>query len=304
MTVIRYPELLPGEDHRIETEGREHFLLREVHYHPSGEIQLDVEFDENGDEIERFENEIGENGKITEHRHLSGDVLLEKTTLEYNEAGKVTVEMRHYEESEPSYTYYTYDEKGRMTEKRVEPSPGEIEHADRYAYLPGGDEDHITLQEEYGTDNELLKRMTVTYDTAEGKPSKTEMTSENFETGNKYRVVYYDARTHEDHVALVIYDTDGKISDIMREWYDENGNMVRQALKTRTPAADYSEESEYDGENRLIYRHILMGNGDFRTSYYGFNENKQPAWTTNNAGHSRDISNMLFTDVFSYEYYS
>ncbi|TND09280.1 MAG: hypothetical protein FD123_1367 [Bacteroidetes bacterium] len=296
MTVHRYPDLSPDENNELATEERERFLLREVHYHPSGNILTDTEYDESGEAIEKFENGFDEKNRITEHRHYSGGELVERVTLEYDEAGRIVKELKHYEDGEPAQTIYVYDEKGQLTEKRVESSPGETEQRERFEYHPEG-KDKPVLFEEFGYEDKLFRREKNRYELKEDKLILLETEHENMESGKKYKVVHHDPKAHEDNVANVVYDADDRIAEIVREWYDEKGNQVKMTHKTRSAANDSVVEFGYDDRGNMIMRRQETGTNYYKETRFLYNEHNLPAWQCINFGGSSTA------DVYSYELY-
>jgi|GEM_PF-3207051 len=298
MEVRRYPFVVPGEaGEGLEALEAKSFVLRKVDYHPSGSIVLDIELDEEGNEAEKYENKLDEQGRIVEHLHYMSGELSERITIKYNEAGKITEEARHYEEGDPSLTIYVYDAQNRLLEKRIESSPGEVEHCDRYTYHAEGKE-NVETHEEFGYDMAPIRVIRHVYEIKDGEPVLAETHSENKETGKKYRTVHHDARTHEDNVSAVVYDSDERVAEVLREFYDEHGRQTRVTQKTRTPASDPVFEYEYDERGNVILQRQLIGGKPWAEVKRRYNEHNLQAWQ------ATDHSNIgYFTDVFSYELY-
>lgn len=291
----------PAEEHEemVPADSDEIYLLRTVDYHPSGNILLNIEYDFDGEEVEKYENAVDANGRVTEHRHYVGEDLVERTGMVYDEAGRITEERRYYgeDDDDPAITFYVYDAKGQLLEKRVEISPGEIEQRDVYEYHPDFEE-VVTLHKAFGVDDKPTRITHFNYELREGKPVLTGTSIENKEAGTKYRTEHLDAKTHEENVAVIVYDSNDRVSEVVREWYNEQEKQTKVVQKTRNPGSDPMFEYEYDERGNQVKTVQYIGGQLWSELRKRYDENNLLVWQSTN-----DTTRGHYVEVFTYELY-
>lgn len=233
-------------------------LFRVVEYSPGGELLSDVEYDEDGNEVEKYLYIRDEKDKLIERKHLSFGDELDRQTYEYDEKGQLIKEVRHYLEGEAGYTAYAYNENGKLIEKKIIESDDEpviretTEYHDKWT-------DEVIGHCEYIDADKRVEVRHILQET-DGKPDVAETIYTHVDLRGPRKIVFHNARTNDDNLYAVTYDELDRVVEIHRVYYDEKGRKEKEAVKNGETSTITETNFEYD-ENDRVSREERVVNG-------------------------------------------
>jgi hypothetical protein len=265
---------------------------------PKGELIVEMEFDHEGNEIQKTANTFNDKGEIIKHELYNEGQLVEKTDLEYDAKGQLTKETREFDEGYPLTTFFTYDEEGRVTEKRVDDSDGELQKRETFTYHPEWKDKvvrHVIFDEEdkpsVEEDNEWEER---------GGEVKARKFIVKDHTMNTFRrTEFFDPRTREDNIAMATFNEKEKVLEYVKVFFDEKDREKEEQSISINDSDNFKVHYTYDDEDRVIVQEQhqedkIISKINRRFGKYGLAELIA----------IRSFSRGMYVDAFEYEFHS
>jgi hypothetical protein len=266
-------------------------------YQPSGEMITEVEYDSDGNEIQRTVNSYNEKGRITRHELYNEGVFAESISFDYDEKGRLVKEKREFEEGFPLDTSFIYDEEDRVIEKRVDDNEGELQKRETFAYHPEwkdkiishkifDEEDKLSVDEE----NEWEER------NGEVKPKKYTVKDATF--GTYRRTEFFDPKLREDHIAYATFNDKDKVVEYVKVIYDEQDRESEEHSFSQNDSDTFSVFYTYDEHDRVILQEQHQQDKIINKINRRFNAEGHAALVA-----IRSFSRGMYVDYIEYEYH-
>jgi hypothetical protein len=263
-----------------------------------GELVSEIEFDVAGTEVQKQLNTYNDRDKIVRHELYNEGQLVETITFEYDEKGQLASEYREFEEGYPLYTRYTYNDEGRVTEKRVEDADGEQEKRETFEYHPEW-KDKVVKHEVYDEEDTLTSVEETEFELRDGEVKTKQQTITDHTINKLRKTVFYSAKDREDNIAYVTYNEKDKALELFKIVYDEKGREVEERSESVLPSENFEVFYTYDDEDRIIHQEHRQGDRILSKHNRRFNEKHLPSF------HGfRSANRGMHVDYFEYTYFS
>jgi hypothetical protein len=224
----------------------------------NGEQVCEIEYDKDGNELQKTANTYDENGNVILHELFTEGVLVEKTEIVYDEKQNVIKETREFDEGFPLTTFFKYDEEGRVIEKRVDDVDGELQKKETFAYHPIwkdkivkhvllDEEDQITIEE----DNEWEERS--------GEVKAKRFVVRDISMGKYRRTEFFDPRTREDKIAIATFNEKEKVQEYVKIIFDEKDRELEEHSVSVNDSDNFIVYYTYDALDRVIVQEQHQG---------------------------------------------
>lgn len=262
-----------------------------------GELVAEVEYDPAGNEVQKQINTYNEKEKIVRHELYNEGQLAETIDFTYDENGRLQSEYREFEEGYPLRTLYTYDDEGRVIEKRTEDSDGELEKRETFEYHAEW-KDKIVKHDSYDEEDELTQEENIVYEQIEGEVRVKEQTVIDHTINTTRRTVYYDAKTREDNIAYVTYNENNKAVELFKIIYDDKKRETEERSESIIASENFEVYYTYDDDDRVIHQEHRQGDRILSKHNRRFNEKSLPLF------HGfRSAARGMHVDFFEYSYF-
>ena len=216
-----------------------------------GELVEEVEYDQDGNEVQRTKNIFGDKGKITLHELYNEGVLAEKLNYEYDEKDRVAKEIRQFEEGFPLTTIYTYDDQDRIIEKRIDDDEGELQKREVFEYHPEW-KDKIVRHQTYDEEGKLSIDEKIQWEERNGLVKTKQFISEDHTFKTKRRTEFFDPKTREDQIAYAVFNDKDKVVEYVKIIYDEQGREAEEHSFSVNDSDTFKIYYTYDEKDRII----------------------------------------------------
>ncbi|MGL4599083.1 MAG: hypothetical protein ACRCYO_16305 [Bacteroidia bacterium] len=295
MKVSRYPGIRINE--LDDTEAKHFVYLYMVRtYNAAGDLIEEVEYDDEGYEMQRTVNSYNERGHLVKQENWSDGVLAETNTFVVDEKGVIASEERAFEEGNPFQTKCTYNEQGHIIEKIVDDGDGELERREVWAYHATWT-DKITHHQVFDEENKLYLEEMQEWEERETGVKMKQLITKDHSIGLSSRIEFFDPRTREDGIAAVTYNEKDKVTDIMRIKFDEHGREVEEKSESANEKDNFLIVNEYDEEGRLIYQETIQKDLVQRAHHRRFNSEGKVSV------HAVESVNGMYVDAIDYVYF-
>ncbi len=243
-------------------------------YNTSGNITKEITWDPN-ETIEESIQRDYKGSQLLEERYFDEhNEIAEKKTFEYDEAGKLIAEYKHYLDGSIDTISYIYNDSGKLVKKILKDEDEIIESAEYFEYQ----QDYLSKWEIYDDGNRLIVKNMHKYD---DKGNVIENTVYNEESGEDYReyIEYNDngirtksTRVDQDNniTEVLIYETDanGKVVQVTEESpivfnttnleYDDQGNLIKQEEYNKDKQLNHRIERSYDEDGNTMETKVFV----------------------------------------------
>ena len=253
---------ISGEEERSlafeTTYNPDHMVTKEVRYNKANEIE----------EIHEYTYDA--NKKVTcHHWTMPLDGVEETEKMERDDKGRLTREVKMYEEEEGESVSYTYDEKGNVIVAEYKDEEGQLTLREDFEYTEQdtlssrktsdfvegknrlykfiyNDKNRLAEQQELNPDGSLITRTLYEQD----------------ENGKDVTIVQYNSKNDITQRVITTYNEQGKqIKRVARGFftrigefeYDEHGNLLDETTRDENGAIINRNSFEYDENNRLVF---------------------------------------------------
>lgn len=218
---------------------------------PNGELVFEIEYDKDGKEIQKISNTFDEKGNLILHELFNEGVLAEKTEISYDEKNRITEEKREFDEGYPLTTFFKYDEEGRVIEKHVDDSDGELQKRETFEYHPiwknkvvkhkiFDEEDKVSVEE----DSEWEER--------DGEVKAKQFVVQDHTMNSYRRTDFFDPRTREDHIAMATFNEKEKVLEYVKVLFDEKDREIEEHSVSVNDSDNFIVYYTYDELDRVI----------------------------------------------------
>lgn len=248
------------------------YLVNRTVYDEDGNETERITYSAEGEIEERIINKYSNGHPVEEILELEGE-LAEKTTREFDEAGTLLLEFRHYQDGEPDKISYTYED-GKPVKKLVTDSDGDEGEKFLWHYKDG----KLTKGEsydEYGNIDLIREHsyneaghLEEIIETRISADDKIQIVSFFDETGHLVQEKHYDRKGNlVSRSTTIIGDNDlpaqtenettmGKSISVFT--YDEKGNNIKLEEKTSEGEVFATIDRQFDESGRVIGAKVEM----------------------------------------------
>ncbi len=283
ITIFRYSAVLPDDVSTVDQSVR--FKRSYVEFDGNNNELLNIEFDQEEGEREKYEHTYDEKGRHLKMSHYYEGELAETTDYSYNEKGLLIKEVLSYTDGSSSVTTYEYGEDGLPLKKEVRDSDGELELMETYKHENG-----LKVEElKFNGDSEMTESYRFKYVKAGDKDRVEESVEWDAHTGAEVRTMntyspegnYLSSSTYNGQGQLiakhsVVEDDKKRVAEALSEaskevvlrkfGYDERDNMLSEE-RYRNGSIIMKLAQDFDGDNRMIMQSISDGQGYFTDLY-------------------------------------
>ncbi len=244
-----------------------------IEYDTNGNLCLQINYHNDGNSEERYENQYDEKGRLIEEKYFDEDgSLIEHSSYEYDSDGKITLKTKHYTEGDPDVVHYKYNGNKQLIERVTINSDDEIEEKQVYDYSGN----QLILEEEYDYDEKLLSSKKYKYD-EQGHIVENEVLTPDEEyrvvytfneAGQREKILKYDKAGHLTERAVYTEDESGNTVEITEESayrknnikmkYDERGNLTEQEEYNKNDILTTRIQRKYDDENNVVESAVFV----------------------------------------------
>ncbi len=241
-------------------------------YNANGDLLEEIEFDEDGEEIQKTINEYDGNNRLTKSTLFDSGNFAESTTFEYNDSGKLVKESRSFEEGYPVHVLYSYNDQGMIIEKRTEDDDKELERRETFEYHPEWS-DQIIVHRVYDEENTLTQETRTQWELRDDIVKAKELIAEDFIGGHFKRTEFFDPRKRQDNVGFVSYDRKGKVLEVFKIKFDEHGNEIEEKSESVVAGDNFTVTYEHDESGRVTRQIQMQGDKIISDHQRAYNEN-------------------------------
>ncbi len=226
-------------------DEKEAFTINSSETSADGTLLRSVDYDSDGNEIEKIENKLDEKGRITEQKHYYEGELAETVVFEYDVNSLPVKETKRYADGGEEEVQTTYNADNRVTERKFIGSEGEVERREAFRF-----EGKMMVEQcKYGENDSLTEKLTFRYEKIGEEMEPVEIKHFSADTGHETVTKY----TYTDSGMLtgsLTYDRSNKCVEKQTLSYDERkretGNLIE------TPGRTVHRRTVYDDEKGTI----------------------------------------------------
>jgi YD repeat-containing protein len=263
-----------------------------------GELLLEIEYDADGNELQKTQHTLNDQGKIVKHELYNEGQLAEEIIYEYDEKGRIIREVRKFEDGFPLTTNFIYNDKDQVIEKRIDDDEGELQKRETFEYHPEW-KDKVIRHLVYDEENKLTVEEDNEWEERGGevKARKFIVRDHSFKTYR--RTEFFDPKTREDNIAFATFNEKEKVLEYVKVLHDEKGRDLEEHSISVNDSDNFIVYYTYDELDRVVAQEQHQQDKIISKINRRFNEQ----------GHAeliaiRSFSRGMYVDVFEYEYYS
>lgn len=284
------------EKETIEKDGFFKFIERELT--KEGDLVTEVEFDGEGNELQRTNNVYNEQGKLVSHELFNEGQPAEKVTYKYDDKNRVSEETRQFEEGFPLTTFFTYDSEDRVIEKRVDDEDGELQKRETFEYHPAW-KDKVVKHVVTDEDGKVSLEETTEYEERNDEVKIRRLIVQDKSFGTYRRTEFFDPRSREDGIAYATYNEKDKVIEYVKVVYDEEGREAEEHSVSVNDSDNFKVVYTYDEYDRPIAQEQHQQDRIISKINRRFGKEGNPHVIA-----IRSFSRGMYVDLFEYEYYS
>lgn len=262
-----------------------------------GDLVSEVEFDADGNEVQKTLNTYNEQGKISKHELYNEGYLAEKLLFEYDDKNRVIKETREFDEGFPLTTHFTYDDNDQVTEKRIDDSEGELQKRETYTYHPVW-KTKVVKHNVYDEEDKISIEEETEWEERNGEPKVKKFTVNDRAMGTYRRTEFFDPLKREDNIVYATYNNKEKVVEYMKVVYDEEGRESEEHSVSVNDSDNFIVYYTYDEYSRPVVQEQHQADKIISKIHRRFDEK----------GHLslvgvRSFSRGMYVDYFEYELY-
>jgi len=207
--------LVDAWESEIEIEP---YLYNVTGYDHHGNITLEVSQSADFSTTSKSERKYDAEGRLTEEIIWDeNDEIMERTTYERDENGRILRHLEHYLDGSFDITHYTYDDEGNLIEKVTITDEDETEGREKFHFENG----KLVKSEEFDEENKLITSSEYVFD---DHGNLIEQKNKTLEGGNTSLRYEYDENNHR--TMQMQYNEIGRLIEKISYTYDENGRVT------------------------------------------------------------------------------
>lgn len=284
-----------ADKEEIDMEGFFRFMVSE--YREDGSLVSEIQYDDDGEELQKSINEYNDKGKVTKFELYNEGQLAERIVYTYDDKNRVLTETREFEDGFPLITHYSYDSEDRVIEKRVDDSDGELQKRETFEYHPEWKDKvvkHVVYDEEGNASTEQL----TTWEEREGKPKVKSLVMTDHSFDSYRRTEFFDPKTREDQISYATFNDKDKVVEYVKTVFDEEGRESQEQSFSVNESDNYIVYYEYDEYDRPIAQEQHQEDRIISKIQRRFNSKGSVALVA-----MRSFNRGMYVDVFDYEYF-
>ena len=289
-----------GEWDQFEEEEptREDFYkMIEREFLKDGSLVTEIEYDEDGNELQKTLNVYNENGKITQQELFNEGMLAEKTVFIYDDKNRLLKETREFEEGFPIITHFSYDDQDRITEKRTDDNDGEMQKKETYQYHPVW-KDKVIRHEIFDEENKLSTEEETEWEERNGEVKAARLIVKDHTFDTYRRTDFFDPSKREDGIAYATFNEKEKVIEYVKVIFDEDGLEAEEHSVSVNESDNFKVFYTYDEYSRPVVQEQHQADKIISKVHRRFNEQGSVSLI----GY-RSFSRGLYVDLFDYEYF-
>ena len=269
-TLHRFDSVIsPSTGNKTESRG---YKYSHSTFNEDGQILMEIRYNEDGEEEEKFVNTYDSKGRLTEEiTYLSDEEMAEHKSYERNEQGQIIRAYKHYQDGDKDTIHYNRDDGGKLIEKITIDSYNEEEAREIIEYV----NDKLKQRKVYEYD-ELMLDESYNYDdegniTEYSKWTIEEENSKFFnlfdKKGNLVKAMKHNLKDKLISKAEYMYDAD-KLVKIIEEnqyekntttlTYDDHGNPLEQVELNRAGELNNQAIRKYNDNHDVAESEVFI----------------------------------------------
>jgi hypothetical protein len=263
----------------------------------NGQLILEVEYDEEGNEIQKTTNTFDDKGNVVVHELFTDGALAEKTIFVHDEKGNVVKETREFDAGFPLTTFYKYNEDGKVIELRVDDSDGELQKRETFTYHPVW-KDKIVTHEVFDEEDKISLKEENEWEEREGEVKARKFTVNDYSLDRYRRTEFFDPRKREDNIAMATFNEKDKVLEYVKIIFDENDRELEEHSISVNDSDNFIVYYTYDELDRVILQEQHQRDKIISKINRRFGESGLAELIG-----IRSFSRGMYVDLFEYEFY-
>lgn len=216
-----------------------------------GELISEIEYDDDGNEVQKTVNTFNDQGKITYHELFNEGMLAEKMHFEYDDKNRLVKEIREFDEGFPLTTFFTYDDQDRVIEKRIDDSDGELQKRETFAYHPIW-KDKVVKHAVFDEEDKLSMEEINEYEERDGEVKTKKIETKDHSLDTYRRTEFFDSKKRDDNIAYATYNEKEKVIEYVKVIFDEEGRELEEQSVSVNDSDNFKVYYTYDEFGRVI----------------------------------------------------